>query len=245
MRMTELELIKGRDKFEAAVIRALNNGYDATTWKEKDADGWCLTELLLSESRAARAAVCLLTGDSTDGKLLTREAMPQAASQMIPIRVLSRRACYADRMGNVLDTNPRNPKCVSADEKPQPGDVVRVSQGMLTRDPDSGERLTPAHRASMAMKGRDLKAFRSYTVDADGFITVDIPDALHLLQQFSRLSYRPQFSALRLVSQGLTAATVNEVQILNWLFEEAPKPEKPVTTENVYPSGRGARKAAE
>jgi hypothetical protein len=240
MKTFETDSVKGRNKFEAAVIREIGAGYNPDSWRDPGGVQWSLTEILLSDTRTARAALCLLTGYDTTGGLLSSERAIQDASRRIPLKVLSRRACYRDATGKILDTNPRSPGCIPIDAEPQTGDVVRVPQGMLSRHPETGEVLTPATRAHMALMGHDLKAYHSYMVRPGGYIETDIPDALYMLTQRSRLSYRPQITQMQLVSQGTVGATVTEVKILNWLFEETAIPAQ--EPENVYPSGRGAVK---
>lgn len=208
---------------------------DPSKYMSDDPDGWSITSIVSSTSRANSAAMNVLSRRNMDGGIL-----PDGQSKPmkpIKLKVLTRQACSADKDGKILN-HARKLLAHEEDEAkagsfprvetlPVAGDFVLV-QGDMREINEVGVRMTPdvafdferRHQHEKYKWKNGLKNFyKDYAVDEDGCILVEPIDAVQLLKFYGEEVVFPKFRKEDLaLESGMKARRV----ITNWMYREVP-----------------------
>jgi hypothetical protein len=192
---------------------------------------WSVSEMVENDDRAVLFGIMLLMGTDERGrKLGAGNGINRADKKnLFRLQLMTRQACDMDAQGNRLVKNPCEVghqsevlNCVKFEDKPLPGDIVRIKGDRFDNDPMTGKKLTSrAVRDAAQQQGRDLFAYDTYEVDEDGCIDVEFEHCLELLTKWGHRIAGPQFQRLNTNKKdergNLDKA---QIKITNWRFKE-------------------------
>lgn len=206
----------------------------------KGKDSWSLTELATARTSESALVLRMLEGAGLDGRRDPDNALKDSTGRefVFRLRVLTRQACSLTKDGwainqrsaSVVEDDPdERMHAATADEKPQPGDIVKVKGNFRWHDPETGDLLLSSARMALQSRvegelGRSIKPhdatyhWTDYTVDKDGCITVPFLHALQLLLKRGKRVVNPQFRRGDPPDQ--TGTKPRARKITNWHFEE-------------------------
>lgn len=206
----------------------------------KGPKGWTLTELITARSNESVLILRMLEGAGPNGRPSPDTAIMDSTGRpfVFKLRVLTRQACaetadgWAINQRNALmidNDETERVLAVRADEKPVPGDIVKVKGNFRWHDPVTGKLLMFSERLACVARyeaevARTVKPqeatfyWTRYTVDKDGCITVPFMHALQLMSKYGKRIVNPQWR--RANAPDARGNRIEERRITNWHFEE-------------------------
>jgi hypothetical protein len=212
---------------EAVKKTCTRENYDA---KALSGDpGWSVTETIEENDRGIQALVTMYDGVDHQGERLQPgpggRMNPQQMKNDFKLHVITRQGCDMDSERNKFEKHPGETGCIEFEEKPVPGDIIRVRGDKYERDPISGKKFDASGvRNAAQLRGHDIHEYFEYVVDENHCITVSFQHARELLSKWGhRIAGPREWRRWNTNIKNHVSGQVDkegQVRITNWRFKE-------------------------